>query len=157
MDPTLVAAGFSAYFLLLVISYMLLSNPDIDQVWGGLLLALSLLVVVIPSYYVVEEYQKLFIEFITGNTLAFAILIFFAWLFLYTFLKLLRPAKGLFSSGCAEEVIYITIAAYGALHGAYFLVANMPLGVALAVILLHLFICREVLKLAMRVRRMERF
>jgi hypothetical protein len=29
---TLVAAGFGAYFFLLVISYMLLSNPDIDQV-----------------------------------------------------------------------------------------------------------------------------
>jgi hypothetical protein len=31
VDPTLVAAGFGAYFFLLVISYMLLSNPDIDQ------------------------------------------------------------------------------------------------------------------------------
>jgi hypothetical protein len=53
------------------------------------------------------------------------------WLFLYVYCKRLQPAKGLLSSGWSEEVIYILDAAYGAFFGAYFLVANPPLAVAL--------------------------
>lgn len=30
-DPTLIAVGFSRYFLPVVTSYVLLSNPNIDQ------------------------------------------------------------------------------------------------------------------------------
>lgn len=155
MDLTLVATGCGAYFFLLVISYMLLSNPDIDQMWGGLLLAFSLLAVAIPSYYVVEEYQNIFTEYVSGNILAMAMLVFFAWLFLYVFFKHIQPAKGLFSSGWSEEVIYIVVSAYGAFFGAYFLVANLPLTVAFALLLFHLLISREVWRLAARARRMR--
>jgi len=156
VDPTLVATGFGAYFFLLVISYMLLSNPDIDQIWGGLLLAFSLLAVAIPSYYVVEEYQNIFTGYISGNILAMAMLVFFAWLFLYVFFKRFQPAEGLFSSGWSEEVVYIVVAAYGAFFGAYFLVANLPLTVAFTLLFLHLLISREVVRLAMRTRKMKR-
>jgi hypothetical protein len=52
---------------------MLLPNPDVDQMWGGLLLAFSLLAVAIPSYYVVEEYQNIFTEFIRGKRRALRI------------------------------------------------------------------------------------
>jgi hypothetical protein len=155
VDPTIVATGFGAYFFLLVISYMLLSNPDIDQIWGGLLLAFSLLAVAIPSYYVVEEYQNIFTELIGRNILAMTLLFFFAWLFLYIFLKRLQPAKGLFSSGWSGEVIYLIIAAFGAFFGAYFLVANLPLTVAFTLLFLHLLISREVVRLAMRTRKMK--
>ena len=51
MDPVIIAAGFAVYFLLVVFSYMLLSNPEINELWGGLLLASSLLAALIPVYY----------------------------------------------------------------------------------------------------------
>ena len=157
VNPTLVAIGFSAYFLLIVISYILLSNPGIDPIWGGLLLASSLVAVAVPSYYVVEEYQGMLIKLLSGSIAAMAALIFFAWLFLYILLRRVRPAKGLVPSKGAEEAVYITVAAYGALQGAYLLVANTLLGVAFTLVLLHLFICREVWRLALRTRNMKRF
>jgi len=156
MNSTLVAVGFSAYLLFVVISYMLLSNPDIDLLWGGFLLAFSLLAVAIPVYYVIDEFRYIFIEFISRNVLAIAAFFFFAWLFLYAFLKQLRPSEGLFSSSWVEEVVYIAASAYGAFFGVYFLLANMLLCVAFATILLHFLVCIKVLKLAMHARKAGR-
>jgi hypothetical protein len=143
MNPTLVAMGFSAYFLLIVISYILLSNPDIDPLRGILLLTFSFVAVAVPSCYVVVVRAEMLTKLLSGSIAAVAALVFFAWLFLYILLKRVRPAKGLVSSRGAEEAVYITVAAYGALQGAYLLVANTLLvAAAFTLVLLHLFICR---------------
>jgi len=54
-SDTLVASSFAAYLLLIVTSYILLSNPHVDPSWGATLLALSLVAVVIPSYIIMKE------------------------------------------------------------------------------------------------------
>ncbi|MCC5998871.1 MAG: hypothetical protein LM573_07315 [Thermofilum sp.] len=67
MDLSLVSAGFGAYFLLVVISYMLLSSPDVNWLWGVISLILSWVVIAIVGYYITEENLALIINFISAN------------------------------------------------------------------------------------------
>ena len=135
------------YFLLVVISYMLLSNPEINQLWGGILLAFSLLAL-ISACYALEEYTKALAEFVKKDPLILAMFFLAAWLLLYTVLKHSLPPEGLFSKNI-EEVMMLIISAYGALLGAFFIIYVIsPFGVILAIFILHLFVCRKVLKLA---------
>lgn len=157
MDPAVVVAGFGVYFLLMVISYMLLSSPYVNELWGRLLSALSLLPVVVPGYLIVDEYQHVLVEFISGNVLAFVLLCFFAWLFLYYSLKRSKAISEIIeeifgSSKWAKEVTILAISIYGTAFGAYLLLAVTAPAVWFVVITLHLYLCIKMWELARRVR-----
>jgi uncharacterized membrane protein len=157
VNLAVVVAGFGAYFLLMVISYMLLSSPDVNELWGRLLSALSLLPVVVPGYLIVDEYQHVLVEFISGNVLAFVLLCFFAWLFLYYFLKRSKAISEIIeeifgSSKWAKEVTILVISIYGTAFGAYLLLAVVAPTVWFVVIILHLYLCIKMWELARRVR-----
>jgi len=152
VNLAVVAAGFGAYFFLMVISYMLLSSPDVNELWGRLLSALSLSAVVVPGYLIVDEYQHVLAEFIGGNVLAFVLFWFFAWLFLYYSFRRSGITKRILSSSRAEELATLVISAYGAAFGAYFLLAMTAVAVAFVAATLHLYLCIKMWKLAWRVR-----
>jgi len=67
-------------------------------------LAFSLLAVAIPAYCIVDEYWDIFTEFVSRIVPAIAVL-FFAWLFLYNFLKLyVRPRDCFLPAG--RRIVY---------------------------------------------------
>jgi len=147
VDPTLVAAGFSAYFLLLVISYMLLSSPDVDWLWGVISLILSWVVVAVLGHYITEEYFYVFTKFISGNILAQVLLLFFTWLVLYAIMR--RFTEGAFDSRDLDEIAALLASFYGAFLGTFFFFMILA---GFAIILANLFVCIKVLLLATRVR-----
>jgi hypothetical protein len=55
----IVASGFAAYLLLLVISYLLLSHPDVDPLWRGILLTLSLVALIAPGYVIIKAMWRI--------------------------------------------------------------------------------------------------
>ena len=55
----LVASGFAAYLLLVVISYILLSNPDVEPDWGTILLGLGLVVLITPGYVIIKTMREI--------------------------------------------------------------------------------------------------
>jgi uncharacterized membrane protein len=129
----------------------------VNELWGRLLSALSLLPVVVPGYLIVDEYQHVLVEFISGNVLAFVLLCFFAWLFLYYFLKRSKAISEIIeeifgSSKWAKEVTILVISIYGTAFGAYLLLAVVAPTVWFVVIILHLYLCIKMWELARRVR-----
>jgi hypothetical protein len=87
MDLSFVSAGFGAYFLIVVISYMLLASPDVDWLWGVISLILSWVVVAIPGYYLTEEKLALIINFISANPGVLVLLFLLTLLALYKIMK----------------------------------------------------------------------
>ena len=135
------------YFLLVVISYMLLSNPEINQLWGGILLAFSLLAL-ISVCYALEEHTKALAEFVKKDPLILAMLFLAAWLLLYTVIKHSFPPD-LKKAFPFMDLMMLIISVYGALLGVFLIIyVILPFGAIFAIFILHLFVCRKVLKLA---------
>jgi len=147
VDLFLVSAGFGAYFLLMVISYILLSSPDVDWLWGVISLILSWVVVAVLGHYITEEYFYVFTKFISGNILAQVLLLFFTWLVLYAIMR--RFTEGAFDSRDLDEIAALLASFYGAFLGTFFFFMILA---GFAIILANLFVCIKVLLLATRVR-----
>uniref|UniRef100_A0A7C1P6I7 Uncharacterized protein n=1 Tax=Thermofilum pendens TaxID=2269 RepID=A0A7C1P6I7_THEPE len=131
----------------MVISYILLSSPDVDWLWGVISLILSWVVVAVLGHYITEEYFYVFTKFISGNILAQVLLLFFTWLVLYAIMR--RFTEGAFDSRDLDEIAALLASFYGAFLGTFFFFMILA---GFAIILANLFVCIKVLLLATRVR-----
>jgi uncharacterized protein YhhL (DUF1145 family) len=147
VDLSLVSAGFGAYFLLVVISYMLLSSPDVNWLWGVISLILSWVVIAIVGYYITEENLSLIINFISANPGVLVLLFILTWLALYTIMR--QFTEGTFDSKDIDEIMALLASFYGAFLGTFLF---FLLVAGFAVILLHLIVCIKVLMHAIRMR-----
>jgi hypothetical protein len=147
VDLSLVSAGFGAYFLLVVISYMLLSSPDVDWLWGVISLILSWVVIAILGYYITEENLALIINFISANPGVLVLLFILTWLDLYAIMR--QFTEGTFDSKDIDEIMALLASFYGAFLGTFLF---FLLVAGFAVILLHLIVCIKVLMHAIRMR-----
>jgi uncharacterized protein YhhL (DUF1145 family) len=150
MDPTLVATGFGAYFFLLVISYMLLSSPDVDWLWGVTSLILSWVVVAVLGYYITEESLYLITNFISANPLVLVLLFILTWFVLYTIMR--QFTEGTFDSKDVDEIMALLVSFYGAFLGTFLF---LILVAGFAVVLIHLFVSIKVLMHATRMRLLK--
>ena len=155
MDPVIIATGFAVYFLLIVISYMLLSNPEIDQLWGGILLAFSL-VAVSPAGYALEEYTEALAEFVSKDPLILAMFFLAVLPLLYTAFKHSTPPD-LKEAFPYMDLMMLIISVYGVFLFVFLIIyVILPFGAIFAMIILHFFVCRKVLKLATLAREKRR-
>jgi uncharacterized protein YhhL (DUF1145 family) len=150
VDLSLVSAGFGAYFLLVVISYMLLSSPDVNWLWGVISLILSWVVVAVLGYYITEENLYLIINFISANPLVLVLLFILTWLVLYKIMK--QFTEGAFDSKDVDEIMALLASFYGAFFGTFLF---FLLVAGFAVVLLHLFVFIKVLMHATRMRLLK--
>jgi hypothetical protein len=135
MDLSFVSAGFGAYFLIVVISYMLLSSPDVDWLWGVISLILSWVVVAILGYYITEENLALITNFISANPLVLVLLFILTWLVLYTIMR--QFTEGTFDSKDVDEIMALLASFYGAFFGTFLF---LILVAGFAIVLIHLFV-----------------
>jgi len=150
VDPTLVATGFGAYFFLLVISYMLLSSPDVNWLWGVISSILSWVVVAVLGYYITEESLYLITNFISANPLVLVLLFILTWLALYTIMR--QFTEGNFDSKDIDEIMALLASFYGAFLGTFLF---LILVAGFAVVLIHLFVSIKVLMHATRMRLLK--
>jgi hypothetical protein len=147
VDLSLVSAGFGAYFLLVVISYMLLSSPDVDWLWGVISLILSWVVIAILGYSLTEENLALIINFISANPGVLVLLFILTWLALYTIMR--QFTEGVFNSKDVDEIMALLASFYGAFLGTFLFLIFVT---GFAIVLIHLFIYIKLLMHAIRMR-----
>jgi len=139
-SDTLVASSFAAYLLLIVTSYILLSNPHVDPSWGATLLALSLVAVVIPSYITIKNAWKI----LSSMPVLLIPVILLLWLIFYSLTRaIMRTAN---KDGEALALLY-------SLGAVLFFTIVLEAGVAFAVLIIHLYVSRSIWRLASRARK----
>ena len=135
----LVASGFAAYLLLIVISYILLSNPDVEPLWGGILLCLSLGALIAPGYVIIKTAR----EIISTMPILLFFLAILLWPIFYLMIRdFTKPVSN-------EDELLVLLFSLGAV---LFFAIVLGAAVALAVLVTHLYICKRVWILASRAR-----
>jgi len=131
--------GFAAYFLILVISYILLLNPDIEPFWGGILLAFSLIAIIAPGYAAIKALLKI----LSSSPMLLLLLILLFWLIFYPL------ARSLIKTKSKEDEFFIFLLSLGIV---LFSSVMLEAGVAFAMLILHLHISKRIWRLASRAR-----
>jgi len=135
----LVASGFAAYLLLVVISYILLSNPDVEPDWGTILLGLGLVVLITPGYVIIKTMR----EIISTMPIILFFLVILLWPIFYLMIRdFIKPVSN-------EDELLILLYSLGAV---LFFPIVLDAGVALTVLVTHLYISKRVWILASRAR-----
>jgi hypothetical protein len=135
----IVAFGFAAYLLLLVISYLLLSHPDVDPSRGATLLALSLVVLIAPGYVIIKAMWRM----LSSMPIVLFLMVLLLWPIFYLLTRnFMKPVSK------EDEVLAFSFS-FGAV---LFFVLVMEAAVALAVLVLHLFVSKQIWSLASRAR-----
>ena len=135
----LVASGFAAYLLLIVISYILLSNPDVEPDWGSILLGLGLGALIAPGYVIIKTTRKI----ISTMPILLFFLVILLWPIFYLMIRdFIKP-------GSNEDELLILLYSLGAV---LFFPIVLEAGVALTVLVTHLYISKRVWILASRAR-----
>jgi hypothetical protein len=134
-----VAFGFAAYLLLLVISYLLLSHPDVDPSFGANFLVLSLVALIVPGYVII---RAIWIMLYSMPVMLF-LMVLLLWPIFYLLTRnFMRPVSQ------EDEVLAFSFS----LGAVLFFVLVMEAAVALAVLVLHLFVSKQIWSLASRAR-----
>uniref|UniRef100_A0A7C1GJ56 Uncharacterized protein n=1 Tax=Thermofilum adornatum TaxID=1365176 RepID=A0A7C1GJ56_9CREN len=130
----IVASGLAAYFLLLVISYLLLSYPDVLPSRGVILLALSLVVLIPPGYVVIKAMWRV----LGSMPVVLFLLILLLWPIFYLLIKDFVKDDSLALLFSFGTVLFFTLVTEA--------------GAAFAALVIHLSISKRVWSLASRAR-----
>lgn len=146
----LIVACLNLYFLLLVVSYILLSSPKIPEAYGLLLLGPGcLLTLAIPGYLLLAEAEEALNKALR-EPLVLALIFLLSFTLLYALLR--NVLRGVFGDKRVDEVIAICVAAYGATSGVMFFLLLAGAGLALASLALHIFVAKALLNAARKSR-----